>query len=257
MYVLCFNSWKSKAPLKVSLSLSNSTETDEFLWKWNTVCGLFWIIDGISNADWLVGWMLRMLHLRGQRVVSNQQGSWHPVDQKMTTSPDVEELSTTGQTTSLNLFTGKITTSRRAKTDHIVLREWLFQHRYNAYPTRAETLILAMKTELTTKQVRTWFINARRRILPETGGKGAGEVHQDKNVFQFLLLNTRHGPYFFYFLLLLPMLRKNCPLSTSVPSYIYNLCWPWSTPGPLPQTLKESISTQWSSRHDPTRSGQF
>ena len=49
----------------------------------------------------------------------------------------------------------------------IVLREWLFQHRYNAYPTRAETLILAMKTELTTKQVRTWFINARRRILPE------------------------------------------------------------------------------------------
>ena len=85
----------------------------------------------------------------------------------MTTSPDVEELSTTGRTTSLNLLTGKITTSRRAKTDHIVLREWLFQHRYNAYPTRAETLILAMKTELTTKQVRTWFINARRRILPE------------------------------------------------------------------------------------------
>ena len=42
--------WTSRVSLKVSLSLSNSTETDEFLWKWNTVCGLFWIIDGISNA---------------------------------------------------------------------------------------------------------------------------------------------------------------------------------------------------------------
>ena len=39
-----------------------------------------------------------------------------------------------------------------------------------------------------------------------TGGNGAREVHQDKNVFQFLLLNNLHGPYFFYTLLLLPML---------------------------------------------------
>ena len=39
-----------------------------------------------------------------------------------------------------------------------------------------------------------------------TGGKAAWEVPPDKNLFQFLLLNNLHGPYFFYTLLLLPML---------------------------------------------------
>ena len=147
----------------------------------------------LLDADW----MLQLLHLRGQRMVSNGQGSWHPVDQKMTTSPEVKELSTTGRTTSLNLLTGKITTSRRAKTDHIVLREWLFQHRYNAYPTRAETLILAMKTELTTKQVRTWFINARRRILPEIirrEGKEPEKFIRTRTCFSFFRSTTVTGP---------------------------------------------------------------
>ena len=73
----------------------------------------------------------------------------------------------TGGCSSLELTMTKRFQGRRGKTDHIVLREWLYKHRYNAYPTRAEKLVLANKTQLTEKQVSKWFINARRRILPE------------------------------------------------------------------------------------------
>ena len=56
---------------------------------------------------------------------------------------------------------------RKVKLDHIVVREWLYKHRHNAYPNQGEMLLLANKTQLTTQQVRYWFINARRRILPQ------------------------------------------------------------------------------------------
>ena len=114
--------------------------------------------ESLMEFQMLDGW----LDAAPQRTPDNLQQTGILASSRLKMSPEMEELSTTDGRT-----TGKFTTCRRAKTDHIVLREWLFQHRYNAYPTRAETLILAMKTELTTKQVRTWFINARRRILPE------------------------------------------------------------------------------------------
>ena len=77
------------------------------------------------------------------------------------------------------------------------MREWLFQHRYNAYPTRAETLILAMKTELTTKQVRNWFINARRRILPEIirrEGRQPEKFIRTRTCFSFFCSTPVTGP---------------------------------------------------------------
>ena len=99
----------------------------------------------------------------------------------------------TGGCSSLELTMTKRFQGRRGKTDHIVLRECLYKHRYNAYPARAEKLVLANQTQLTEKQVSKWFINARRRILPEIIRREGG-THRSSSGPEFVPVSSVQHP---------------------------------------------------------------
>ncbi|XP_036031547.1 homeobox protein TGIF2LX [Onychomys torridus] len=47
-----------------------------------------------------------------------------------------------------------------------ILRDWLYKHWFNAYPTEEEKQMLSEKTNLSYLQISNWFTNARRQLLP-------------------------------------------------------------------------------------------
>uniref|UniRef100_A0A2K6SNZ8 TGFB induced factor homeobox 2 like Y-linked n=1 Tax=Saimiri boliviensis boliviensis TaxID=39432 RepID=A0A2K6SNZ8_SAIBB len=64
-----------------------------------------------------------------------------------------------------------------------ILRKWMYKHRFRAYPSEAEKLMLAEKTNLSFSQISNWFVNARRRILPGMLRKSGNdqEMRKDDN----------------------------------------------------------------------------
>nr|XP_033787323.1 homeobox protein Mohawk isoform X3 [Geotrypetes seraphini] len=80
-------------------------------------------------------------------------------------SPDSPNLSLRHRRTGIRGSGGKVRHKRQALQDMArPLKQWLYKHRDNPYPTKTEKILLALGSQMTLVQVSNWFANARRRL---------------------------------------------------------------------------------------------
>uniref|UniRef100_A0A8D0HPV1 Mohawk homeobox n=1 Tax=Sphenodon punctatus TaxID=8508 RepID=A0A8D0HPV1_SPHPU len=92
--------------------------------------------------------------------------SHHPDSVLLPDSPSIKDnLSLRHRRSGTRQNGGKVRHKRQALQDMArPLKQWLYKHRDNPYPTKTEKILLALGSQMTLVQVSNWFANARRRL---------------------------------------------------------------------------------------------
>ncbi|KAF4801905.1 homeobox protein Mohawk isoform X2 [Turdus rufiventris] len=101
----------------------------------------------------------------GRSYVGVVEGPHH-AEVLLPDSPSIKEsLSLRNRRTGARQSGGKVRHKRQALQDMArPLKQWLYKHRDNPYPTKTEKILLALGSQMTLVQVSNWFANARRRL---------------------------------------------------------------------------------------------